>query len=132
MKRHMLLSRLSQDKTFFSLKQLTPHYPCNLAPRRLLVSKHYNLCVRFLAIFYERDVHLRREKWGTNRFDCQKIQRFTKFFQLSFGLDYKENLDHKTMLQVFLFTKWAKSKKRNVSKIRRTRVSVFGLRNFLA
>ena len=30
-----------------SLKRLIPHYPCNLVPRLLLVSKHYNLCVRF-------------------------------------------------------------------------------------
>ena len=42
---------------YIYLKRLTPHYPCNLAPRFFLVSKHYNLCVRFPALFYERDVH---------------------------------------------------------------------------
>ena len=43
------------------LKRLTPHFPCNLAPRLLLVSMHYNLCASFPALFYEREVHLRRE-----------------------------------------------------------------------
>ena len=29
------------------LKRLIPHYRCNIAPRLLLLSKHYSLCVRF-------------------------------------------------------------------------------------
>ena len=39
------------------LKRPIPHYPCNLTPRLLLVSKHYN----FPALFYEGDINLRRE-----------------------------------------------------------------------